>query len=252
MKDILGKMGLAPDSSVLAISPHPDDAALSCGGFLRCLSGVEITLLTCFSHSIYAPFAGETPLTVESVHMIRSSEDEEYAHRINASRLDLELQDVSLRYSDYSDWLQEKPKLDETFSKLTHLIVDVLSLKSYALILSPLAIGQHVDHYFVREAVRQIGLSHYQVLFYEDLPYGTRIGGVKAAFDYARKVFPLGTCMNINITEFVKMKIADIGVYKSQIYSKDLRDVVEYAAELGGIDSYAERMWFAHKGTLQD
>lgn len=241
---ILRKLRLIPGSLVIAIASHPDDIALSCGGFIRQLSNTELTLLTCFSRSIFAPFAEISSATAEAVQAIRRSEDENYARRVNATRLDLGLDDVSLRYPDYHDWLCDKPQLDESFTRLHKRISEVITSKPYTHILCPLAVGHHIDHYFVREAVRQVALASHSILYYEDLPYGVRIGGPTAVCDFARQTIPSGDFSMIDTTGSINMKLEDIRVYESQIYPEDLEGVIRYAADLSGKNGYAERIWF--------
>ena len=239
----IANLELSQSSRVLAIAPHPDDIALSCGGLMRQLSEVELTLLTCFSSSLYAPFVEDAVLSAEAVRAIRTGEDREYAHRIGARYIDLGLDDVSVRFSDPEDWICVQPIVDDAYVKSTEVIADAV-LSEYTHILCPLAVGHHVDHIITQDAVRRAASDNQRVLYYEDLPYGLRIGGPTFVLAHAHVVIPAGKTVTIDVTSTIEDKVCDIKIYKSQIYPEDVTGAVQYAAELGGTGSFGERFWF--------
>lgn len=243
MDTLFENLSLTSNRSLLAIAPHPDDIALSCGGLIRRLQGIEITLLTCFSQSIYAPLADVNSLAREIVYKIRREEDEEYCRRNNLQRVDLKLEDVTIRYPNDTDWIQETPELDETFLALSNLMKSIIDSKNYSVVLCPLSIGDHVDHYFVNQVIFQNYKSEYQIFFYEDLPYGSRIGGAEVVLKQMKKKYPNSTYREIDITSVFDSKLDDITLYKSQIYQEDLTGVINYSLELGHGRSYVERLW---------
>ena len=241
----LENINLFPGIPILAIAPHPDDIALSCGGFIRKLIDAKISLLTCFSRSLYAPLAQINDVRIDDVYKLRSLEDETYSSRIGASRIDLKFDDVSIRYANREDWFQKRPQLDEVYYALTNLINEVNSVGKFSIILCPLAVGYNVDHYYVYEAVRNIALPSQSILYYEDLPYGARIGGADAVSAIAEEAIPSSQAIILDISEVIQLKLEDISIYRSQIYPNDLKHVLQYGAELGGLDGYAERLWVA-------
>jgi LmbE family N-acetylglucosaminyl deacetylase len=210
---------------------------------MRQLAAVDLTLLTCFSRSLYAPFAKVAELTVPVVQTIRTSEDEVYARKLGAHRIDLGLDDVSLRYDDYNDWLNVQPSHDETYNVLDTEIRSAIAAKPFERILCPLAVGNHIDHVFVRDAIRGAITDHQRILYYEDMPYGVRIGGPAAVLEFAHVFIPFGKCTLIDIDGVAEMKVADINGYPSQIYQDDIAGVLRYAEELGGLEGLAERIW---------
>lgn len=231
------------NSNVLAISPHPDDIALSCGGLVRMMVTTKLTIVNCFTLSVYAPLANINPQTPELVHSLRKSEDINYVQRVNAGRLDLKLDDITLRYPQ-KKWLLEDPPLDEAFCELKERLTEVLEQYPTALILCPLAIGNNVDHYFVREVVREATLTGQETVYYEDLPYGAWVGGPSEVAVYTQNVLPsIYQAVAVDVTKVFQDKLSDIAVYESQISDTDFEDVKSYAAELGASNAYVERFW---------
>jgi LmbE family N-acetylglucosaminyl deacetylase len=241
--DEFNKLRLSGSSRVLAVAPHPDDIALSCGGLVRRLSGVELRILTCFSRSLYAPFADVGELTPELVRKIRTAEDARYARRIKAMRVDLGLEDVSLTRADPDTWLCEHPIEDSAYTNSRDAICKAIASEPCTHILCPLAVGFHFDHLITRDAVRRVVSDNQHLAYYEDLPYAGRIGGPVTVFDYARREMESVEDAAIDVTEVFAAKIADIRGYRSQIYDEDVWHVVRYASELANLAGFAERVW---------
>src|SRR5437868_6595645 len=118
--DFTGYINLGRGARIAALSPHPDDIALSCGGLMQALLSFnfEITLVSCFTESVYAPFIDEEMQVPAIVRAMRLTEDEQYAASINAQYIALSLNDVSLRYPDPEQWICQSPDLDETYVML--------------------------------------------------------------------------------------------------------------------------------------
>lgn len=241
MKDI-NDVKLSPGSRVLAVAPHPDDIALSCGGLVRQLSEVELTLLTCFSRSTYAPFANIPLPSADAGRAIRTGEDREYAHRLGAMYIDLGLDDVSVRLEDPERWICEHPPADDSYVGSIEKIASAVS-SEYTHILCPLAVGHHIDHIITREAVCRAASKNQLVLYYEDLPYGARVGGPVFVAEHASLVIPGRESVTIDITSVIETKVTDIGVYSSQVYPEDVAGVLRYGAELGRPCGIGERFW---------
>jgi LmbE family N-acetylglucosaminyl deacetylase len=238
----LATLELSPTSHVLAIAPHPDDIALSCGGLMRRLSSIDVTVLTCFNRSLYAPFANGVELSAETVRGIRTAEDREYARRIGATYVDLSLDDVSLRFSEEEDWVCSSPIKDAAYVNSCAKIAEAIS-SVYTHILCPLAVGANVDHIITRNAVQR-GASDQRVFYYEDLPYGVYIGGPTPVAAHAATVIATATSSVIDVTATMDAKLADIAIYKSQIDPEDVTGIIQYGSHLAGGNGFAERVWF--------
>jgi LmbE family N-acetylglucosaminyl deacetylase len=209
---------------------------------MRLLSRGELTFLTCFTHSLYAPFTDAAELSAEAVRAIRTAEDREYARRIGARYIDLGLEDVTVRFSDEEDWICACPVKDDAYVGSVERIASAIS-SEYTHILCPLAVGHNVDHIITRDAVQRAISVNQRILYYEDLPYGARVGGPAAVLAHARLVIPGGKMITIDVTGVIEDKMSDIKIYQSQIYPEDLAGVAQYAAEIAGAGGFGERFW---------
>jgi len=242
--DDIADIGLSSSSRILAVSPHPDDIALSCGGLMRLLQDIDITLFTCFTRSYYAPFVELKAALSDVVREIRTREDREYARQVGAKYIELGLEDVSVRFPDMAEWICKHPKKENSYVSLVEKIVEAVS-PEYTHILCPLGIGYNIDHLITHDAIRGAASVSQRVLFYEDLPYGMRVGGPRTVIDYVNFIVPQARPIRIDITNVISAKISGLEIYRSQIYPEDVASVVQYAAEIGTSGTLGERLWTA-------
>ena len=202
-----GPLGEAMDgvSRLVVLSPHLDDAVLSCGALLNyARKHTPVTVATFFTE------AGTPPYTLsaraylhqvgaqdaDSIYLARRAEDQAVLESIAISYLHAGFKEALFRHRrrPLLHWLpwagQLVPELaniyptyrlhvirgrmsrhdDGTLRRLTDVIRH-LSLQSSTLFLAPLAIGGHVDHILVRTAAE---LSATRVAYYSDFPYNIR------------------------------------------------------------------------------
>lgn len=177
----------------LFLSPHYDDAALSCGGTIaRLYSAGETTVvvtifggkpdyarLSPFARAIHArPHAGEDPIDV------RRAEERGALSILGAEPVLLEYLDCIYRQdAAQARWLYasetaifgpvdaaDDSLVDELAQKLAGLAPDGEACRFYA----PLAIGNHVDHQVTLQAAMRLHQRGRTVWFYEDYPYVVR------------------------------------------------------------------------------
>jgi LmbE family N-acetylglucosaminyl deacetylase len=168
---------------VIVLSPHLDDAALSCGGLLTALPGRVsrlVVTVTCGDAGKARPRKGfATPAA-------RRSEDRNAMHSIDCDFAHLGFSDAIYRRSPISGQLiyrgtrarlSAPPIDDAAYVEELYLVLRRLCLDmGHVLVISPMAIGQHVDHLMCAHvALRLLGGSP-SLLFYEDFPYV--MGGV--------------------------------------------------------------------------
>ena len=198
------------------VSPHPDDAALSCGGLIARLrdGGETVTILTVYSGpgtlARLTPYqrlalgfgsrekwqlgddadlaeaapanagaaAGAAP-TPEQVMAVRRAEDESFVRFVGASVVFLNLPDAVFRGYEGDVELLGEPRPDDP-PPIEGLRAALAGLAPDALYV-PFAIGGHVDHRGGRRAAMALlaepGSPYLdRALFYEDFPYALKTG----------------------------------------------------------------------------
>lgn len=178
--------------TVLAISPHLDDAVLSYGGHLAqlCFEGCDVTVYTVFASTPEPPYS---PLA-ERLHSFwglhtspmeaRLSEDILAMHTIGAKPVHGPFLDVIYRRSMRGDWLikpggslqgalvADEPAL---VTDIARTVGQLAARLKPDLIVTCLAMGDHVDHVRARDATVAAAIGRGASLqFWEDLPYGIR------------------------------------------------------------------------------
>ena len=195
------------------VSPHPDDAALSCGGLIGRLRarGEPVAIVTVFCGpgplsaltpyqrealgfgsppdsniaDAQAPGAAPTP---EQVMAVRRAEDESFARFAGASVVLLNLPDAVFRGYEGDEQLMGPPRpedrapVDELRAALAKLLPEGPErLERRGRLYLPLSIGGHVDHRLTRRAAMALlaepGSRYGEAArFYEDFPYALTVG----------------------------------------------------------------------------
>jgi LmbE family N-acetylglucosaminyl deacetylase len=183
-----------PLPDYLYLSPHLDDAVLSCGGTIhrQVQAGKRVVVATFFTATPTNP--AFTPHTRELLARwdrggdplaVRRGEDLEALSMLDAEALHLPFLDCVYRTS--ADGAALYPEKDDIFGPLhpqeeglAHVLLEGLlnavPLSPEVVILAPLGAGRHVDHLLVRSVAialdRRAGeLQGERVRFYEDYPY---------------------------------------------------------------------------------
>lgn len=192
-------------SRLVVLSPHLDDAILSCGAMLNHVrKHTPVTVVTFFTE------AGAPPYTLsaraylhqvgahdaDSIYLARRAEDQAVLGSITISYLHAGFREALFRrrgrpllhrvpwagrlvpelFNVYPTYrlhiIRGRPSRHDagTLRSMTDLI-DELSRQSSTLFLAPLAIGGHVDHVLVRTAAESTAA---QVAYYSDFPYNLR------------------------------------------------------------------------------
>ncbi|WP_420640734.1 PIG-L deacetylase family protein [Candidatus Leptofilum sp.] len=237
------------------LSPHLDDAALSCGG--------RIYLETAVSHPvlIVTPMAGSPALGVQlsdfaqELHQrwelpqaavrTRRAEDVAACQILGADFVHWDVPDCVYRTDPatgepcYSTWesiiTTQHPADDAVIAQLAKQFAQLPPADE---VVVPLTAGQHVDHRLVRQAA-ELAFGVEQLLYYEDYPYAANAGAVTAV------LHPTMQSTQIMLPETaVAAKIDAIWAYASQRSSffASRRDadhkIRTYASQVGG-----ERYW---------
>jgi LmbE family N-acetylglucosaminyl deacetylase len=161
---------------ICVISPHRDDAVISLGATLHQLvrQQVTINIVTCFSRSVYAPFA-VPPRTTDEVTELRASEDSAALNVLGIDRnrcIAFPFPDASCRGVCEQDILWPERSFERQGQYYAAQIAQALKQKcSDNWLIVPLsARNTHVDHR-ISTSGTLLGSSARIVGCYADLPY---------------------------------------------------------------------------------
>ena len=256
---------------LVVLSPHLDDAVLSCGAQLNALTsnGGRALAVTFFTADVPPPprtqFTDQVfhymDLDLDSGMAVRRGEDIAACQELGIDWQHLPLSEaICRRINDTSEpfpydssaKLFGTPHPDDAASLSIELAPILNTLPPAKRWLAPLGIGGHVDHRLLRQAAMQHvahrpGPKTPELLFYEDFPYALKLKNRfralgLAAFGFANRRFqPHPVAVS---GDSLEKKIKAIAHYTSQVRPlfgthQDLsRTVHGYAAKVGG-----ERLW---------
>jgi LmbE family N-acetylglucosaminyl deacetylase len=177
------------DVSLLVLSPHLDDAALSCGALLAraCDSGAAVSVVSIFTGAptqTLSPAAAcwhaRCGLGGDNVMEVRAQEDWEACALLGALPIHLGIGEALYRpvadgtgprYPDAADIFGPVAEADaEIGTQLAESLRALPQWHTADVVLAPLGVGGHVDHVVTREAVLDI-LRPSRLLLYEEVPY---------------------------------------------------------------------------------
>ncbi|MFJ2768861.1 PIG-L deacetylase family protein [Streptomyces sp. NPDC087300] len=219
---------------VLLVSPHPDDVALSFGGWVAAhtrrlrAQGWRFDLLTVFGTTLYAPHSPHA-VTKEAVSALREREDRAYARRHGLRLTSLRQEDCSCLGMDDEEELIAPEAGDPRRAAVRQLLAAALA--GADLVVAPLGVGGHVDHRIVRGAVRQ-SLGATPCLWYEDLPYALE-SPVEPPAGHRPWL--------VDLRGHEEAKQADLALYRSQLTAADTTEVLSYRPD--GASVPCERLW---------
>jgi LmbE family N-acetylglucosaminyl deacetylase len=244
------------------IAPHPDDAALSCGGLIAVLRecGEEAAIIT-----VYSGASGTGGLTAyqrtalgfgtggesdgETIAASRRVEDSRFARDADVQILWLDLPDAVYRgyEGDASIFGEVRSGDAPPVEPLRAALVSLGASRVYA----PLAVGNHVDHHLCRDAAVAITTAPAELRFYEDFPYAWWSGFAGPGVAGPGRLSVLEP-EYLDITGVLDRKRAWVLAYASQVpalfgggdeLEQALREYHARLAREGGLAGYAERTW---------
>ncbi|CAM4446566.1 LmbE family N-acetylglucosaminyl deacetylase [Paenibacillus endophyticus] len=174
----------------LFLSPHLDDAAISCGDYIDNLvrTGHAVTVMTVFTGSaerlsmlariIHKKFR----LRDEEVMDVRLQEDRSACTLLGADTIHLGLPECLYRFDEkggptyrkLNELFETDPSREPAASKEIISSLGDIDFTQYDLIYIPLGVGRHIDHLLVREAVELVASTSFplsKLMYYRDLPY---------------------------------------------------------------------------------
>lgn len=252
----LANHSLRATYDVLFLSPHLDDAAMSCGGHIRRLTQDEYSVLI-VSVMAGKPPAGELSPFARSLHerwrlavedlSARQMEDIRACEILGADWMHLPIPDCIYR-QDPADGGYLYDSEESLFGSLDPHELDLIEevskqmshLPTSASVFAPLAAGNHVDHQLTRLAAESC-YGKYALSYFEEFPYAKDPESVRAALtetDLWR--FEI---IALNQTH-IRSRISAIACYASQLSTffndhDDLEHQVHTADDKYG----GERVW---------
>ncbi len=152
---------------MLFLSPHLDDAILSCPAYMQRLlkQGREVRIATVFT---------EGGAGAEEEYRKRRREDRRAARELGVAAIHLGFTDAPFRSPRYRDFCGIAFGRAREYPATCRLVAEAIARLIRRLrperVLAPLAVGNHVDHRLVRDASLAVA-SPEELLFYEDRPY---------------------------------------------------------------------------------
>lgn len=173
------------------ISPHLDDAILSCGEYIKKMTdlGNEVNVITVFSG---CPNKEEFSGIAKAFHKlcnladnamdIRKLEDIRAIKKLNCSYEHLDEYECLYRVGDNGEFLINEKKdilsdqtlMDKkTIESLTNTIGEKIFDIRFDEIYVPLSVGNHTDHILIRKVLENILIPNYidKLYYYQDTPY---------------------------------------------------------------------------------
>ncbi|NJO83553.1 MAG: PIG-L family deacetylase [Blastochloris sp.] len=246
------------------LSPHLDDAALSCGGAISRFAGdgqavlvVNIGSGSPPAGASFSRFAAEQhakwKLSPNEAMARRLREDIEALEILGADSLQLDLLDAIYRmpdaYHTESTLFGSLAADDPLPADLHAVLLALIERCPEAIVYAPLGVGNHVDHQVVTAAAAQLATSGTSIVYYEDFPYAAKPGALDrrlADLGGRQGFLPIITAIGATI----ERKISAIAAYASQMQvlfggvdamPGAVRAYGESLQPEGGV--YGERIW---------
>lgn len=179
-------------SAVVVMSPHLDDAVLSCGALLAHLTARHpVTVVTAFTAAAPRPWSLPARRQLRALGGVdaedffgqRRAEDREVITGIGAAAVHLGFMDALFR------WSRRRPAYP-TFrfdaargrvaacdaglaAEVSARAGEIARASGAGVVLAPLGIGRHVDHLITRRAAQGLGM---RIVYYSDFPYSQTAG----------------------------------------------------------------------------
>lgn len=168
----------------IVISPHFDDAVLSCGGLIweQTHSGIPVEIWTVNAGD---PPHGPVSELITRIHTVwktgtpqetvdvRRIEDQNAARQVGATVRQLNMVDAIYRRTHTGSLMYTQDVFDPIHPREAGIVEEAAlqitrELNEFDTIICPLALGGHVDHVITRRAVESLGRP---LWYYADIPY---------------------------------------------------------------------------------
>ncbi|NCC30671.1 MAG: PIG-L family deacetylase [Chloroflexia bacterium] len=249
----------------LVLSPHLDDAALSCGSMLAGFAARKQPALVVnicsgspspttrwsrFAEALHKQWA----LPAAEAMRLRLQEDRVALEILGVDSYQLDLLDAIYRvphaYVDDATLFGTIAQDDPLAGEVRPLIEKLIERFPGATIYAPLAVGNHVDHQAVYRVAAELARNGVSVAFYEDVPYVAKPGAFEARMAVLGGIEAFTPILMPVDAVALARKIDAIKAYHSQIatvfgdLAAMITTVTHYTASLADEEnSGAERLW---------
>ena len=265
--------GLRDKTLHVFISPHFDDAVLSCGGTIHQLvSAGETVFVMTMMAGLFNDDLPDTPI-LNDLHqrwqagdnplLTRQREDIDSLNQLQVNYVHIPLADCVYRIVDGTALYPSEESLfgavhadDFASGFLDEVGLPFADMPKVAYI--PLGVGHHVDH----QIVRDWGLNlltdkpdYVTIKFYAEYPYMNTENTIESALSY----FSISLVSNDVILDEddIRAKVDAITHYKSQISTfwksiQAMEDDVRHSSTHPETGDYVERYWdISHEGAIE-
>lgn len=239
------------------LSPHLDDAALSCGGAIAVAPERTLVITLCTApppetvfNVVAVEFHAEWGLAPDEVLRVRLAEDAAAMAILGVDSVRIGWLDAIYRmpeaYCSRASLYRSPEPDDPLLPQARDLLTLLIERAPRATIYAPLGVGNHVDHLAVFEAA--LACPPDRIAFYDDINYALTPGAVE------RRLAEIGTLLVAELAPFdaaaLQTKTAAIAAYRSQMTAlfggttAMKAAITTYHATLAqSRDGYAERIW---------
>lgn len=246
------------------LSPHFDDAALSCGGMIaaQTVTNQQVLVFTICSgiplatqpFSAFAQYVHTTwNLAPDQVLQSRLEEDQAAMKCLGADGFYAGFLDAIYRqphaYVDNETLFGHIAAEDTLVRDLSAMLVEFANKFPTATWYVPLGVGHHVDHCSIYHAARSLLETGVSMVFYEDFPYVAVPGALQ---ERLQEIAVTGSLVSqvVGIEPTIERKIEAIKAYTSQLevlfggVEPMAQAVMTYARQVQPqSEGYAERVW---------
>jgi LmbE family N-acetylglucosaminyl deacetylase len=201
LSKLVGEMRESGSAAVI-MSPHLDDAVLSCGALLAHLAGkCPVTVVTVFTEAAPPPWSLPARLQLRAISVTdvddfyeqRRAEDAKVLAEIGAEVVHLGLRDAMFRRIGDTAGRHLLPKRWPAYptfrfdiargriarsdaalpAEVGTLVGGVVTQTGAGVLFAPLGVGRHVDHMITRQASRYLPATM-RTVYYSDFPYSEK------------------------------------------------------------------------------
>jgi len=195
----------------LFLSPHLDDAVLSCGGVMHRLtqSGEQVVIVTVMAGEPHEPLLDTPALQAlrsrwdkgEATIPMRRAEDSQAARELQAQVYHMALTESAFRATlcGAGDWIALYPDQESSFQGVNDaddarvlLFGSDLPFKEVTTLYAPLGVDNHVDHELVRDwaLILTGSVDAPELKFYEEYPVARNKPALQRTQTFYRRQLP--------------------------------------------------------------